>query len=96
MCGIAGIFNFRSNKPVTSSEVERMTEAMSHRGPDAEGLYIDGNFGLGHRRLSILDLSERGQQPMGSPDGRCIISYNGEVYNYLELRSELQSKGIQF
>lgn len=96
MCGVAGIYNFRSGAPVNQAAVERMTRIQSHRGPDAEGFYFDGALGLGHRRLSILDLSERGRQPMRSQDGRYVISYNGEVYNYLELRKELEAKGYPF
>ena len=70
-----------------------MTRILAHRGPDNEGLFFDGALGIGHRRLSILDLSERGHQPMTTPDGRYTISYNGEIYNYLELRNELESQG---
>jgi asparagine synthase (glutamine-hydrolysing) len=76
--------------------MQRMTRVLAHRGPDAEGLHCDGPLGLGHRRLSILDLSERGRQPMATRDGRYVITYNGEVYNYLELRKELEAKGYVF
>jgi asparagine synthase (glutamine-hydrolysing) len=73
-----------------------MVEVVAHRGPDDEGLFFDGLLGLGHRRLSILDLSERGRQPMLTPDSRYAIAYNGEIYNYIELRSELESQGYVF
>ena len=96
MCGIAGIYNFRSHRPVDRDVLGRMTRSLAHRGPDDEGLFLDGALGVGHRRLSILDLSERGHQPMTTPDGRYTISYNGEIYNYLELRKELESQGHAF
>ena len=96
MCGIAGVYKFRSLAPVDQGAIQRMTRILVHRGPDAEGFYLDGPLGLGHRRLSILDLSERGRQPMATADGRFVISYNGEVYNYLELRTELETQGYQF
>jgi asparagine synthase (glutamine-hydrolysing) len=73
-----------------------MNEAISHRGPDGAGIFLDANIGLGHRRLAILDLSDRASQPMATSDGRFVISYNGEVYNYKELRSELEQKGYRF
>ena len=96
MCGIAGIYNFRSQAPVSQATLEHQTRVLIHRGPDAEGFYTDGPLGLGHRRLSILDLSDRGRQPMASPDGRYVLTYNGEIYNYLELRHELETKGYRF
>ena len=95
MCGIAGILNF-DRAPVSPVILRNMTDAIAHRGPDGEGHYIDGALGLGHRRLAIIDLSPAGQQPMGSRDGSYIISYNGEVYNFRELRIELESQGYQF
>ena len=76
MCGIAGIYNFRSQAPVLQTTLEHQTRVLAHRGPDAEGFYTDGPLGLGHRRLSILDLSDRGRQPMASPDGRYVLTYN--------------------
>ena len=96
MCGIAGIYNFRSHRPVDADVLVRMTRSLTHRGPDDEGIFLDRSLGLGHRRLSILDLSERGHQPMTTPDGRYTISYNGEIYNYIELRKELESQGHAF
>jgi asparagine synthase (glutamine-hydrolysing) len=96
MCGLAGIYNFRSLAPAGRAELERMTRTLIHRGPDDEGFYLKNALGLGFRRLSILDLSERGHQPMCSADGRFVIAYNGEVYNYLELRKELEKNGYVF
>ena len=95
MCGIAGIVNL-DGKPVSPPVLREMTKAIEHRGPDGEGHWIEGNVGLGHRRLSIIDLSEAGKQPMQTSDGRWLISYNGEIYNYRELRAELSAKGYIF
>jgi asparagine synthase (glutamine-hydrolysing) len=96
MCGLTGIYNFRSLAPADRATVERMTRILIHRGPDDEGFYFKRAIGLGHRRLSILDLSERGRQPMCTADGRFVITYNGEVYNYLELRKDLEAGGYVF
>lgn len=95
MCGIAGIVNL-DGEPVSPPVLREMTKAIEHRGPDGEGHWIEGNVGLGHRRLSIIDLSEAGKQPMQTSDGRWLISYNGEIYNYRELRAELSAKGYIF
>jgi len=73
-----------------------MTDTISHRGPDGEGYFVDGSFGFGHRRLAIIDLTQAGHQPMETSDGRYVIAYNGEVYNFQELRQELEAKGRQF
>ena len=73
-----------------------MTDAIAHRGPDSEGFYIDSFIGLGHRRLSIIDLSRNGHQPMRSADSNFILSYNGEIYNFQELRIELEKRGHTF
>ncbi len=73
-----------------------MTDAIAHRGPDGEGQWIDGNVGLGHRRLAIVDLSPGGHQPMQSKDGRYILTYNGEIYNHLAIKTELEAKGYHF
>ncbi len=83
MCGVAGIFNL-DGRPVSPSLLEAMTASLAHRGPDGEGIYTDGPIGLGHRRLSVIDLSSAGAQPMESADGRFVISYNGEVFNFRE------------
>jgi len=95
MCGIAGIFNFK-NSTVSNQEVKKMTDALAHRGPDGEGVFLDDNIGLGHRRLSILDISSNGAQPMSSHDGDWVIVFNGCIYNFKELRKELQEKGHHF
>lgn len=93
MCGIVGILG----ESWRADELERMVSSQRHRGPDGEGIYIDPQkkAGLGHNRLSIIDLSDAGRQPMFSRDGRLVITYNGEIYNYLELRRELES-GYEF
>lgn len=95
MCGIAGIFNL-NGAPVSPVLLRRMTDALSHRGPDGEGFYTDSFIGLGHRRLAILDLSPAGHQPMITPDGQYALIYNGEIYNFQELRAELESLGHHF
>lgn len=91
MCGIAGIIHF-DNKPVAESNVRHMMNIMKHRGPDDEGLFVEQNIGLGFVRLSILDLSAAGHQPMFSPNERYVIIFNGEVYNYLEIKERLKDK----
>ncbi len=95
MCGIAGVFNF-NKQPVAHQTIKTMVDAMAHRGPDGEGLYIDENMALGHRRLSILDISPKGAQPMMSHSGDWVIVFNGCIYNYLDLRLDLKSKGHDF
>ena len=95
MCGIAGLA-YLDNRPVSPAVLQRMTDAVSHRGPDGEGQWIEGNIGLGHRRLAIIDLSPAGHQPMVSADHRFVLSYNGEVYNFRELRAELEALGYWF
>lgn len=95
MCGIAGIFNL-NGEPVSTALLRRMTDTMAHRGPDGEGFYTDSFIGLGHRRLAILDLSPLGHQPMVSEDGQYAICYNGEIYNFRELRAELEGYGYRF
>lgn len=89
MCGIAGIYH---PKGVQQEMLEQMSDAISHRGPDAEGFFVDGNFGLAHRRLSIIDLSTASNQPMQSGCGRYWMVFNGEVYNYREIAKELDVK----
>jgi len=95
MCGIVGVFHLNGDS-VSPRVLQTMTDSVSHRGPDGEGHFIDGSLGLGHRRLAIIDLSPAGRQPMATDDGRFIISYNGEVYNFRELRVELEALGHQF
>lgn len=95
MCGIAGKYNL-TGEPVSAELIEKMCQAMIHRGPDDGGVYVDGPIGLGHRRLSILDLSPLGHQPMSTPDRMVWITFNGEIYNFLELRKDLGKKGYHF
>lgn len=95
MCGICGIFNM-NGEPVSPVNLRKMTDAIAHRGPDGEGFYIDSFIGLGHRRLSIIDLSSAGHQPMLTEDGLYSLSYNGEVYNFQEIKKELESLGRHF
>jgi asparagine synthase (glutamine-hydrolysing) len=95
MCGITGFVN-TDGEPASPIILQRMMDMIAHRGPDGEGLYTQGPVGLGHRRLSIIDLSPAGHQPMMSADGRLIIIYNGETYNFQELRLELETRGHQF
>ena len=95
MCGICGIFNF-NGEPVSPVNLRKMTDAIAYRGPDGEGFYIDSFVGLGHRRLAIIDLSPAGHQPMLTKDGNFGLVYNGEIYNFQELRIELESLGHQF
>jgi len=87
MCGIAGIFHAETPKPVDPARVERMCDALAHRGPDGAGVWTDHGVGLGHRRLSIIDIAGS-PQPMHSADARAVIVFNGEIYNFRELRSE--------
>ena len=98
MCGVAGILHFGRSDPVTSNILHKMNNAMLHRGPDGDGIYISKNrrIGLGHRRLSIIDLSEGASQPMSNGDGSVWISYNGEIYNHQLLRSQLETRGYHF
>jgi asparagine synthase (glutamine-hydrolysing) len=95
MCGIVGVCH-RHGEPVAASLLKRMTDVIAHRGPDSEGHYIDGSVGLGHRRLSIIDLSPSGHQPMANEDGSVLIIFNGEIYNFQKLRIELEALGHQF
>jgi len=95
MCGIVGILNL-NGEPVSQVILRRMTDSIAHRGPDGEGFYINSFVGLGHRRLAIIDLSPAGHQPMATGDGNYILTYNGEVYNFQELRVELESLGHKF
>jgi asparagine synthase (glutamine-hydrolysing) len=95
MCGIVGKINFQTNEPIISSTIVQMCSTLRHRGPDDEGLYLDGNFGMGMRRLSIIDLST-GKQPIHNEDSSIWTVFNGEIYNYLELRVLLERKGHVF
>ena len=95
MCGICGIYNFKTKEPVHSTQLKDMADTMVHRGPDDEGFYISGETGLGHRRLSIIDLGG-GHQPMSNEDGTVWVIFNGEIYNFRELYDVLLKKGHIF
>ena len=95
MCGICGIIRF-DNKTVQAEPIHEMMRIMKHRGPDDEGVFLENNLGFGFVRLSIIDLSPAGHQPMFSNDKRYIMVFNGEIFNYIELREELQGKGVIF
>jgi asparagine synthase (glutamine-hydrolysing) len=95
MCGITGYINL-DGKPADASIVRSMSQAIAHRGPDSDGLWTNAAVGLGHRRLAIVDLSPGGHQPMATPDGRYVITYNGEIYNFAELHAELRAMGVHF
>src|SRR6185437_9930405 len=94
MCGIAGIYD-RTGQPIDRELLQRMTSALQHRGPDGHGYFVDGAIGLGHRRLSIIDV-EGGGQPISNEDGTLQVVFNGEIYNYVELRKELAGFGHLF
>ncbi|MDB2408179.1 asparagine synthase (glutamine-hydrolyzing) [Crocinitomicaceae bacterium] len=95
MCGLVGVFDLKGDS-VYSSLIKTMTKQIAHRGPDSEGYYVKDNIGLGHRRLSILDTSDKGTQPMSSKDGNWTIVFNGCIYNFSELKKELKTKGHTF
>jgi len=95
MCGIAGLINLNGD-PASPVILKKMTDAIAHRGPDGEGQWIEGNVGIAHRRLAIIDLSPTGHQPMITGDHRYVLSYNGEIYNYREMRTELEALGYWF
>jgi asparagine synthase (glutamine-hydrolysing) len=95
MCGIAGLFHPDVPKPVEAARVRAMTDVLAHRGPDGSGVWTGPGVGLGHRRLSIIDL-ETGDQPMRSQGGELVLTYNGEIYNFRELREELERLGHRF
>jgi len=95
MCGIAGYIYADTSHPADMPTLRRMTDAVAHRGPDGEGFHLDGHVALGHRRLSIIDLVT-GDQPMSNEDGSVTLVFNGEIYNYVELRNELRALGCTF
>jgi len=98
MCGIVGIFNYRKKEKVDIRLLAEMRDIMCHRGPDDYGLWVskDGFIGLGHRRLSIIDLSKKASQPMCNEDQSVWVISNGEIYNHLEIRKELEKRGHIF
>ena len=91
----SGYLPFDRDRLVSKEKLKQMTDIIKHRGPDGDGYFIENNVGLGHRRLSIIDLNT-GDQPMYSDDGNKVIIFNGEIYNYIELREELSMKGYVF
>jgi asparagine synthase (glutamine-hydrolysing) len=95
MCGIAGLFHVETAKPVDPARIRAMTDAQAHRGPDGSGVWTAQGVGLGHRRLSIIDLGG-GAQPMASADGQIVVTYNGEIYNFRDVRRELEATGAVF
>ena len=97
MCGVVGILKLNKTR-VSGKALERFTHSLSHRGPDGVGFYMDesGSLGLGHRRLSILDISDKGNQPLSYSNGRYWITYNGEIFNFIEIRRDLEKRGHVF
>ncbi len=95
MCGITGVYNL-NGEPFSLNHLKKMADAIAHRGPDGEGYFVEENIALAHKRLSILDTSARGAQPMSSKDGNWVITFNGCIYNFMELKQELKSKGHEF
>ena len=95
MCGIAGLVDLKGRE-IRKETIKSMTDAIKHRGPDGEGQWVYENVGIGHRRLAVIDLSDAASQPMHSSDRRYVLTYNGEIYNYREIRKELESVGHQF
>jgi len=95
MCGICGVFNFKNDKPLDPAVLKRMCDTLKHRGPDEEGYYTSGQIGLGIRRLSIIDLST-GSQPIHNEDKSIWVIDNGEIYNFQDLRKELENRGHKF
>ena len=98
MCGIAGSFQLDQTLPNTGDRIQAALQCIAHRGPDGDGVWTDpaAGVGLGHRRLAIIDLSPGGHQPKASADGRLIVTYNGEIYNFLDLKAELEADGVRF
>ncbi|TQV88898.1 asparagine synthase (glutamine-hydrolyzing) [Aliikangiella coralliicola] len=96
MCGIAGIHNYKTRAPVNQSDITAMCSVITYRGPDGYGEYVNEHTGLGHRRLTIIDTNERSNQPMHSEDSKVSICYNGEVYNYVELKASLLEADVSF
>jgi len=98
MCGIAGIWDFNGKNENMENTIKSMTNTLAHRGPDDAGFYtnVKNNIALGHRRLSIIDLSTHGHQPMSNDNKNIWITYNGEIYNFIEIKKELESLGYAF
>ncbi len=96
MCGISGIFSFNMIGDIHQIHLQSVNEAMEHRGPDASRLFHEGSVGLGHRRLSIIDLSSAAHQPMTDQSGNFTIVFNGEIFNFQPLREQLEKEGVNF
>jgi asparagine synthase (glutamine-hydrolysing) len=96
MCGIAGKLYFDPKKQIDAHQIKKMTDLIAHRGPDDDGVFIDGCIGLGNRRLAIVDLSPAGHMPMSDGSKKIWITYNGEIYNFLQLKTELEKSGVKF
>jgi asparagine synthase (glutamine-hydrolysing) len=96
MCGISGRVNYRTGAPVDAAVLEGMCDRLRHRGPDGFGVWSDAAVGFGHRRLAVIDTSNAGRQPLQTPDGRFTITFNGEIYNFQDLRCELEAQGARF
>src|SRR5439155_25367658 len=96
MCGIVGKVNFDRHRLVDPAQIESMADSVRHRGPDDGGTWLAGNVGLGHKRLSIIDLSPSGRNPMCNEDSTVWIVFNGEVYNFRELRPQWEERGNKF
>src|SRR5512139_608153 len=95
MCGIAGVIDGPGGEEQHRSWVNEMTKVLAHRGPDEEGFWVNSRIALGHRRLSIIDLAS-GHQPMVDPSGQAVVVFNGEIYNFQEIREDLKRKGVSF
>src|SRR5438270_4435477 len=95
MCGICGVYDFSSSRPADPRLLERMNDTLVHRGPDGGGVHVDGPAGLAARRLAIIDLAH-GNQPMVTDDGAVCVVQNGEIFNHLQLRAELERSGVRF
>src|SRR5438309_10343871 len=95
MCGICGVYEYENRRPVEKQILSGMLGVIRHRGPDDEGLYLNRHIGIGMRRLSIIDLAG-GKQPIWNEDGSIAVVFNGEIYNYVELRERLQQRGHSF
>src|SRR5262245_34637837 len=95
MCGITGIVDLKLKRSIDRATVERMNGTLLHRGPDGDGFHFEPGVGLGHRRLSIIDL-EGGKQPLYNEDDSVVVTYNGEIYNFKELEQELSALGHVF
>ena len=95
MCGVTGVYNL-NGESFPLYRLKKMAKAIEHRGPDGEGFYVKDNIAIAHKRLSVIDLTPKGSQPMTSKDGNWIIAFNGCIYNFLELKQELKSLGHEF